>query len=282
MRHIATDGLPVLSWAAQVDDATLGQAVNLARLPFAFHHIALMADAHVGFGMPIGGVLATRGEVILTRSGSTSAAGCGRGPRTSPRRHRARQTRVAPRRTRSVPTGFHHHNSRSPDVRISSDEMPNVPVLRDEAEKAEYQVGSLGGGNHFIELQADEGGMTWAMVHSGSRNVGKQMGEHYDHVARAENDRPRSPVPREWGLAHLPADSAKGREYLAVMTWCLRFAEENRRLMSEAGPAGTGPPVPRGAPGRLSRSTTTTSRSRTHFGERVWVHRKGAVRAVGR
>ena len=156
--HRQTDALPILSWGAAVDDATLDQAVNLARLPFAFHHIALMADAHVGFGMPIGGVLATRGEVIPHAVGLDIGCGMRAWPTNIPaERHRAGQARDAPRRD-----ALRAHRLPPPQAvagrahAICSTAVPDVPVLRAEAEKAEYQVGSLGGGNHFIELQADE------------------------------------------------------------------------------------------------------------------------------
>ncbi len=281
-RVIETTGIPIRAWGAAPDDATLAQAHNLARLPFAFHHVALMADAHVGFGMPIGGVLATRGEVIPHAVGLD--IGCGM---------RAWCTGIAAAEiepvkrdllhdiTRTVPTGFHRHKQSQAERTSLFDESPAVPALRAEAAKAEFQVGSLGGGNHFIELQADEQGMTWAMVHSGSRNVGKQMGEHYDRVARAENERTRSPVPLEWGLAHLSAESPKGREYLAVMEWCLRFAEENRRLIADAIQRALDRRFPDATRGEAVEIHHNYVALEEHFGERVWVHRKGAVRAVG-
>lgn len=282
MRHIKTDGLPILAWGAEPDDATLGQALNLAKLPFAFHHIALMADAHVGYGMPIGGVLATRGEVIPHAVGLDIGCGMRAWPTNIP------ADEIEPIKrdllhdvTRSVPTGFHHHKQSQAGRTGLFDDVPNVPVLRAEAEKAEYQVGSLGGGNHFIELQADEDGMVWAMVHSGSRNVGKQMGEHYDRVARAANEAGGSPVPREWGLAHLAAESPKGREYLAVMMWCLRFAEESRRLMAESVQRALDRRFPGVEPGEGIEIHHNYVALEEHYGERVWVHRKGAVRAIG-
>ncbi len=283
MRHIETVGLLILSWSDTVDEGTMRQALNLAKLPFAFHHIALMPDAHVGFGMPIGGVLATRGEVIPHAVGLDIGCGMRAWPTSIPAGEIEPIKRdVLHDIARSVPTGFHHHKQSQAGRTGLFDDIPDVPALRAEAEKAEYQVGSLGGGNHFIELQADEDGMAWAMVHSGSRNVGKQMGEHYDHVARAENEASHSPVPREWGLAHLPAESAKGREYLAVMRWCLRFAEESRRLMAESVQRALDRRFPGAKPGEAIEIHHNYVALEEHYGERVWVHRKGAVRAVGR
>ena len=282
MRHIETSGLPILAWGAEPDDATFGQALNLAKLPFAFHHVALMADAHVGFGMPIGGVLATLGEVIPHAVGLDIGCGMRAWPTNIP----VGEIEPVKREllhdvTRSVPTGFHHHKQSQVGRTELFDSVPEVPVLRAEAHKAEYQVGSLGGGNHFIELQADEHGMVWAMVHSGSRHIGKEMGEHYDHIARAENQSSGSPVPPEWGLAHLPAESPMGREYLAVMTWCLRFAEESRRLMAESVQRALDRLFPETEPGDAIEIHHNYVALERHFGKDVWVHRKGAVRAVG-
>jgi tRNA-splicing ligase RtcB len=283
---IETERVPILVWGDVTDEGTLAQARNLANLPFAFHHIALMADAHVGYGMPIGGVLATLGEVIPHAVGLD--IGCGM--RAWPTGIAAEEVEPVKQTllhdiTRSVPTGFHHHKQSQARRTALFESVPDVTALLAEVEKAEFQVGSLGGGNHFIELQVADGGecdgMVWAMVHSGSRNVGKQMGEHYDRVARAENEATHSPVPREWGLAHLPADSALGREYLAVMMWCLRFAEESRRLMAEAVQAT----LDRRFPGAKPRPAIEIHHNyvalEEHFGESVWVHRKGAVRAAG-
>lgn len=122
----------------------------------------------------------------------------------------------------------------------------------------------------------------WAMVHSGSRNIGKQMGEHYDRVARRENARGSSTVPPEWGLAHVPIDSAAGEEYLEVMRWCLRFAEENRRLMAEQFQRALDRRFPDARPEPAVAVHHNYAAVEEHFGEEVVVHRKGAVRAVGR
>lgn len=283
MFTIQTDGLPIYVWGAEVDDSTLAQAKNLARLPFAHHHVALMADAHVGFGMPIGGVLAAVGQVIPHAVGLD--IGCGmRAWRTGIPFNELRPARDAILNDiqRSVPTGFEWHKTSQAEKTALFDDMPDVPALRAERAKAEMQLGSLGGGNHFLELQVDEEGIVWAMVHSGSRNLGKQMGERYDAIAREWDRAHASPVPAEWGLAHVPIDSPAGEEYLEVMAWCLRFAEENRRLMAEQMARA----IERHFPG-VERSEEVAihhnyAALEEHYGERVVIHRKGAVHACGR
>lgn len=282
MQTITTESLPILTWAEDLDEGTMAQAKNLANLPFAFHHIALMADAHVGFGMPIGGVLATRGQVIPHAVGLDIGCGMVAWPTNVPSAQLSPvRDRILNDIQRSVPTGFEWHRSSQADRTTLFDDMPDVPALRGEREAAEKQIGSLGGGNHFLELQADPEGMVWAMVHSGSRNVGKQMGERYDALARNENRAGSSLVPLEWGLAHLPIDSAAGQEYFAVMEWCLRFAAESRRLMAEQIQRAIDRLFPGVEPGEPIAIHHNYAAIEQHFGETVVVHRKGAVHARG-
>lgn len=283
MRTISGERLPIYSWARHLDEGTLEQARNLANLPFAFDHIALMPDAHVGYGMPIGGVLATVGQVIPHAVGLD--IGCGmRAWRTGVPLAQMRDARdaILSELLRDVPTGFEWHAGSQAGLTDVFDRMPDVAVLRAERDKAARQIGSLGGGNHFIELQADEDGIVWVMVHSGSRNVGKQMGEHYARLARDENRRTSSPVPPQWGLAHLAIDSPAGEEYWAVMTWCMEFASENRRLMAERIKRTIARHLPEAHCEDEVAVHHNYAAIEEHAGERVVVHRKGAVRAVER
>ncbi len=181
-----------------------------------------MPDAHVGFGMPIGGVLAAEGQVIPHAVGLD--IGCGmRAWRTNVLAAELMplRDRILNDIQRSVPQGFEWHRTSQADRTDVFDDYPESSALAAEISKAERQIGTLGGGNHFIELQVDSAGVVWAMIHSGSRNVGKQMADHYDHLAREDNRQRGSSVPPEWGLAHLPVESEAGSEYLEVMNWCL-------------------------------------------------------------
>ena len=281
-KTISTERIPILVWGAGPDDGTFAQARNLANLPFAVGHIALMADAHVGYGMPIGGVLATEGQVIPHAVGLD--IGCGmRTWSTGIRAEEflpARETILADIQ-RSVPQGFDWQAHSQAERTDLFDEVPDSAALRAQIPRAERQLGTLGGGNHFIELQVDADGIVWVMIHSGSRNVGKQMADYYDHMAKAENKRDHSDVPAEWGLAHLDIASESGAEYLAVMDWCLRFAAENRRLMAEAVQAAISRRFPDAVPGPAFDVHHNYAAVERHLGKEVVVHRKGAVRAVG-
>lgn len=282
MHVVETDGLPIFVWGDAIDDATIEQARNLARLPFAVDHIALMPDAHVGYGMPIGGVLATEGEVIPHAVGLD--IGCGvRAWKTGANAEQIRSCRddVLHEVQRAVPQGFHWHDVSQASRTALFDRVPDIAALRGQLERAELQVGSLGGGNHFIELQVDPDGDVWAMVHSGSRNLGKQMAEHYDGIARADNATRRSSVPIEWGLAYLRIDSEQGREYLAVMDWCLEFAAESRRLMAESVQGAICSCLPDAREGPALDVHHNYAAVERHLGRDLVVHRKGAVRAAG-
>lgn len=282
MYRVETERVPILVWGEGADENAMAQARNLANLPFAFHHIALMPDAHVGFGMPIGGILAAEGEVVPHAVGLD--IGCG----VRAWRLNLPAEELDPARDeilndiqRSVPTGFHWHRQSQAHRSDLFDDVPDSSALRAELHKAERQLGSLGGGNHFIELQSDAEGTAWAMVHSGSRNVGKQVAEHYDAVAKHASQRGASDVPPGWGLAHLSVDSPQGAEYLEAMGWCLRFARESRRLMGDSVQRA----VSRRFPGVEPQGATDVHHNyaaiENHFGRDVIVHRKGAVRAEG-
>ncbi len=283
MRAIETERVPILVWGEMPDEPTLAQTRNLANLPFAAGHIALMPDAHVGFGMPIGGVLAADGQVIPhavgldigcgVRAWDTGIAAADFGP--------VRDAVLADTQ-RSVPQGFHWHDRSQADRTELFDDVPDVAALKEQADRAARQLGTLGGGNHFIEFGCDSDGSVWILIHTGSRNVGKQMAEHYDALARGENRARGSDVPLEWGLAHLDIGSGLGSEYLEVMRWCLRFAEENRRLIAEDVQRVVARHVPQapeaGEPIDVHHNYAAIEE---HGGRSVVVHRKGAVRACG-
>jgi len=282
VRTIETERVPIYVWGESADEGTLAQTRNLANLPFAYHHVALMPDAHVGFGMPIGGVLAAQGQVIPHAVGLD--IGCGmRAWRTN-----VPAAELLPLRDRilndiqrSVPQGFDWHNDSQADRTDLFEDVPDVPALLAQIDRAQRQLGTLGGGNHFIELSVDSAGIVWAMIHSGSRNVGKQMADHYDRIAREENRRSGSGVPLEWGLAHLAIDEEAGSEYLVVMRWCLDFARENRRLMAEDVQRAISRHFPDIEPDPAVDVHHNYAAVEEHLGERVVVHRKGAVRSEG-
>jgi tRNA-splicing ligase RtcB len=157
---------------------------------------------------------------------------------------------------------------------------PGGPAGIAEADKARTQVGTLGGGNHFIELQAGSDGSAYVMIHSGSRNVGFRVADHYNKLAKGLNDRWRVSVPAEWDLAFLPLDTDEGAAYVSEMTACVEFARLNRSAMMDA--------VLRAVSEAWDVEVVDTERLdiahnyaalEHHSGKNVMVHRKGATRA---
>lgn len=282
LREITTERIPIKMWLKEVEEGALEQARNLANLPFAFRHIALMPDCHQGFGMPIGGVLTTK-EVIIPNAVGVDI-GCGMCAVQTSLDH------LSPPEMKSimagirqlVPLGF-KHQSKQQDASL----MPqrdrfggDMPVSDREYQRALYQLGTLGGGNHFIEIQKGSDGLIWIMVHSGSRNIGKQVADHYNRLAMELNQRWNSLVPKSVQLAYLPLESPEGRQYLHEMTYCVAFAFANRRLLVknilDVFEQHLGSRF-RAAP--MINIAHNYAVMEQHFGMDVMVHRKGATKA---
>jgi tRNA-splicing ligase RtcB (3'-phosphate/5'-hydroxy nucleic acid ligase) len=279
---VETRRVPIKVWGCPPDPQTMQQADHLADLPFAYKWVDLMPDAHVGYGMPIGGILAAEGRVIPHAVGLD--IGCGvRAWRTNVPLADFMRVRdmVLSDIQRSVPVGFTWHRDSQADRTELFDDVPDIAPLHEELEKAARQLGTLGGGNHFMEVQRDPDDVVWMMVHSGSRNLGKQMATHYNGLAKEENARRGDPVPPQWGLAHVSAEEGVGAEYLAVMDFCLRFAKESRRLMAENMQTALARRFPGVAPDPPIDIHHNYAALERHYGRDVWIHRKGAVHAVG-
>ncbi len=289
--------LPVKVWlasAGQLESGCLEQAQNLARLPFAFRHVALMPDVHQGYGMPIGGVLATKDVVVINAIGVDIACGIAFVQTDIPADILGKyntpggplKNYITDQIMRAVPTGFDHHKTPQ-ESQALKDFEPRYPVneLMPELDAARYQLGTLGGGNHFIELQADPEGRLCVMIHSGSRNLGYKIASHFDKLAIALNTRWYSAVRDEWELSFLPVDTDEGQAYLEWMFLAMDFARENRNVMMER----VLDVVSRAASDYANVKDMKTLMSldvhhnyvdiENHFGKNVWVHRKGAIRA---
>ena len=246
------------------------QAVNLANLPFAFRHIALMPDVHEGYGMPIGSVLASKGIIVPNAVGVD--IGCGVVAfKTDAREISPEQIKsVIEKAEKEIPVGFKHH--KQPQQWDGFASAPDSGIIRQELQSARYQLGTLGSGNHFCSIEHGSDKHIWLMVHSGSRNLGLKVANYYNKLAKAQN----KIVPAEYDLAGLPLDSPEGREYFAAMTFCLRFAEANRELIAsrflEIFASVTGVQRVKQVV-KIHHNYAAVER---HFGEEVIVHRKGA------
>lgn len=265
--------IPIISWADEIDEKSLVQAKDLTELSFAYHHVALMPDVHTGYGMPIGGVLATENAIIPYAVGVD--IGCGvkviKTSLSAPDLPKDRLRTVLNQIQRNVPTGFEHH--KKPQESKVLKKVPESEIIRREFESAKRQIGTLGGGNHFIEIQKDQNGGIWAMVHCGSRNLGKKVADFY-HKKALEFDRENGLKVINSELAWLPFGSGLGREYFEVMSFCLNFAHENREKIMD---------VVKDVLGNKTEFEDNIHHNyasvETHFGKEVVVHRKGAIQA---
>jgi tRNA-splicing ligase RtcB len=174
----------------------------------------------------------------------------------------------------SIPVGFNHHTKKQ----ALSGVEPSGPITQQEWQAAHHQVGTLGGGNHFIELQQGSDGHVWAMVHSGSRNVGLKVAKHYHAIARTLNEQWHVSIDPAWDLAFLPLDTPEGRAYLDEMRVCQNFALENRRSMMDRIVEAFS--VETGAKEEWRYDISHNyARMEHHHGREVMVHRKGAISA---
>lgn len=285
---ISTEKKPIKMWLEDIEEGALSQARNLANLPFTFKHVAIMPDAHQGYGMPIGGVLATEGVVIPNAVGVD--IGCGmcavRTSLTGIDQDALKKIMGSFKEQRgirgTVPLGFKHHKnaqnkSLMPDLdRVAKVKKSKVVELYQGALK---QLGTLGGGNHFIEIQQGDDGFIWLMVHSGSRNIGLKVAQHYNQMAVKLNERWRSGIPKKWELAFLPLDSSEGWEYLAEMQYCVDFALANRKLMMERVKEAVSEVVADISFKPIINIAHNYAAMENHFGKNVMVHRKGATSA---
>lgn len=244
MKKVITigEGLPIFHWLGEnytLEATAYEQITNLSRLPFAFHHIAIMPDCHSGYGMPIGGVLATEGTVIPNAVGVD--IGCGMcAVKTSLKIDQLNADtlkKIMGKIREAIPVGFNHQKI-SQDIELmprqryfTTEDKKEYPIISQEYSSALKQLGTLGGGNHFIEIQKDTENYVWIMIHSGSRNLGKKVADYYNKLAIGLNEKWFSQIPKKWELAFLPIETQEAKDYLVEMQYCVDFALANRKLM---------------------------------------------------
>ena len=279
MKVITTEKLPIKMWLEEIEDGALAQIKNLANIPFAFKHIAIMPDSHQGYGMPIGGVLATKGVIIPNAVGVD--IGCGMCAVKTSLTELDKETlkNIMGEIRKVIPVGFNKHNEKQ-----NESLMPEAPdmlpvICSREYNNALKSLGTLGGGNHFIEIQKGNDGYIWIMIHSGSRNLGKQVADHYNKIAEKLNEKWFSSVDKKQELAFLPLDSDEGKSYIREMNYCVDFALANRSLMMDRIIeifSKLPKPIVFEKTINIAHNYATME---NHFGENVMVHRKGATLA---
>ena len=222
--------IPIKSWCHILEDSAREQAKNLAKLPFAFKHIALMPDCHSGYGMPIGGVMATKQVVVPNAVGVDIGCGmCAVRLEESDSIDNIMVKRLLGEIRKSIPVGFSHH--KQAQSWGGFDNPPKkVAIIEQELTSARKQLGTLGGGNHFIEIQRGSDDRLWLMVHSGSRNIGYKIARAYHNHAKELCEKFYSNIPDK-ELSFLPFYMGLANEYMDAMNFALEFAKESRRQM---------------------------------------------------
>ncbi len=273
---ISSERLPIKLWLDDMEEGALQQAKNLANLPFAYRHVAIMPDSHQGYGMPIGGVLATEDTIIPNAVGVD--IGCGmcsmRTNKHQVDRDDLKSIMSIIRKT--VPVGFDHHNEQQ-DEKWMPDLNGNLKIVEQEYESARNQVGTLGGGNHFIEIQKGSDGFVWIMIHSGSRNIGFTVAKHYNQKAKELNEKWESDTRTD--LAFFPKDTEEFNDYINEMNYCIEFALNNRKLMMERVQHAFTDVLGDIEFSDFINKPHNFATLENHFGQDVIVHRKGATRA---
>jgi len=277
--------VPIKSWCEKLEQKALAQAEDLACHPLVYNHVALMPDCHPGYGMPIGGVIACINAVIPNAVGVD--IGCGMGAvktnilvseETTKKRLRALVNDIKVR----VPCG-EGKGHKEPQQWENFDEK--LAALNDRKwmdkhtrKLAKKNLGTLGGGNHFIEIQADTDDTIWLMIHSGSRHLGNVIAKYYHKQAVELNTKWKSDLPTS-DLAFFPADSEEGQLYINDMNFALAYARENRHRIMENVMAAFQAMYPQAEfedPINIHHNFAAIEH---HFGKNVWVHRKGATSA---
>ncbi|WP_350353120.1 RtcB family protein [Microbacterium sp. A8/3-1] len=277
----------LLSWASLIDEKTLAQAHTTARMPFIHPHLALMPDAHLGKGATVGSVIPTLGAIIPAAVGVD--IGCGMiAVRTQFTRSDLEGRELAELREqieRAIPLSAGRYNNK-----VVATAEPRIAELEALAEKngfdpAQYagnwrlQLGTLGSGNHFIEVSVDELDRVWLFLHSGSRGVGNKIAMKHISVAQRLATQWWIDLP-DPDLAYLVEGTPEFTRYIRELRWAQHFALLNREEMMDR--------VVRQVSEFLGAAVDEQQRinchhnfteSEKHFGKQVWVSRKGAIQA---
>ncbi len=295
---IQTSGAPIKAWTrgVPIEDRAMDQLRNVAGLPFIHSHVAVMPDVHWGSGATIGSVIATRGAIIPAAVGVD--IGCGMmAARTSIRAEHLPDSLLALRSAieAAVPHG-RTDNGGLGDVGAWAGDPPASAAARwtqleagyaavvDKHPKAAHarglgHLGTLGTGNHFIELCLDEAGDLWVMLHSGSRGVGNRFGSYFIERAKQEMRRWFINLPDQ-DLAYFAEGSEGFGDYFKAVSWAQRYARANREVMMEhvlGVLRGVFPDL--AVTGEAVNCHHNYVAREKHFGKDVFVTRKGAVRA---
>jgi tRNA-splicing ligase RtcB len=290
---------PIKSWTRGVpfEDQAKKQVENVAGLPFIHKHVAIMPDVHAGKGATIGSVIPTHKAIIPAAVGVD--IGCGMMAVQTTLFAKNLPDNLHPVRSAieaAVPHGRSHRGGRGDRGAWGNLPQPVMQAWKElhgdfeavcekhprlKSGNTENHLGTLGTGNHFIEVCLDENDQVWVMLHSGSRGVGNRIGSHFIALAKKEMERWMIQLPDK-DLSYLPEGSRYFGDYVRAVGWAQNFARRNRELMMDAVLKAmySEKSLPEFELGEHAVNCHHNYvKKERHFGEEVWVTRKGAVRA---
>ena len=288
---IRTQRVPVRIWTDDIDEGSKAQLANIASLPFIHHHVAAMPDVHLGIGATIGSVIATHQAIIPAAVGVD--IGCGmvaaRLSLTANDIDEKRLRKVFDQITRDVPVGRNQHADGQvlvdavrpfePGLKALTGRHPQLLKAFGKFSKWANQMGTLGGGNHFIEVCLDEREQVWVMLHSGSRGIGNAIATYFIELARKDMARNMVHLP-DRDLAYFAEGSEHFADYVEAVHWAQEYAMANRQAMLDLVLAGLARHLP---PFTVTTEAVNCHHNYVarehHFGADVWLTRKGAIRA---
>jgi len=288
IQEIREGRVPVQVYTAEIEATARQQLVNISQLPIVHHHVAAMPDVHLGIGATVGSVIPTRSAIIPAAVGVD--IGCGmiatRLSLTAQDIDEKSLTKVFNQISRDVPVGFRQHDDAVADpepfqkgLRRILEKHPGVQKRVGKNSKWERQLGTLGGGNHFIEVCLDESQGVWVMLHSGSRGIGNAIGTYFIELAKKDSQKNNIRLP-DRDLAYFPEGAQHFDDYVEAVGWAQDYARANRAEMLDLVVDGMRRHLPSFEATReaVNCHHNYVQRER-HYGEDVWLTRKGAIRA---
>ena len=278
-------------YTGEIEAAARAQLVNVSRLPIVHHHVAAMPDVHLGIGATVGSVIPTLRAIIPAAVGVD--IGCGmcavQLSLSAEDIDEVRLRRLFDRIHRDVPVGFNQHDESAARTQAAKpfkrglrrilDAHPGIEKRKGKRSSWVQQMGTLGGGNHFIEVCLDEANRVWVMLHSGSRGIGNAIGTYFIELARKDAERNQQPLP-DRDLAYFPEGAQHFDDYVAAVGWAQDYARANRAEMTELVVEALRHHLPSfEVTGAAVNCHHNYVEREHHYGEDVWLTRKGAISA---
>ncbi|MFI6883940.1 RtcB family protein [Streptosporangium canum] len=272
----------LLSWASDIEPGTVEQAARAARLPFIPSHVALMPDAHVGMGATVGSVIPTQGAIIPSAVGVD--IGCGMVATETTLTAADLPDSLAalmPLIEQRIPAGVGQgHDDPRVDGALDALGRPHTSLTSKQEITTAAQFGTLGSGNHFVEVCLDERDHVWTVLHSGSRGIGNQLATK--HIGEAKKLMKQYFITLEDpDLAYLVQGTPQFTAYIKDMLWAQRYAMASRARMAEVLVASLFEVVGQGSALRTINCHHNFTQQERHHGRDVWITRKGAIKAAG-